>query len=113
MERLTLPSNLEYSLKGLLSCWGHCSSRSERVDLVPAVRGLSLKSRFSNKDPRSSTGQEADITCGTALEHSSFPDKWKHFYMWTENHLAKHDTFTSLFYLKIKYAVAGMGVTIL
>lgn len=50
----TLPSNLEYSLKGLLSCWGHCSSRRERVDLVPVHRGLSLKSFFSKREPKSS-----------------------------------------------------------
>lgn len=58
VEWFTLPSNLEYSLKGLLSCWGHCSSRIESVDLVPAVRCRSLKSRFSNKDPGSSTKQK-------------------------------------------------------
>lgn len=50
----TLPSNLEYSLKGLLSCWGHCSRRRERVDLVPVLLGLSLKSFFSKRKLKSS-----------------------------------------------------------
>lgn len=59
LHEITLPSNLEYSLKGLLSCCGHCSSRSDKVDLAPAVRSLSLKSRFSNRDPKSSAGQKA------------------------------------------------------
>lgn len=54
-EVLTLPSNLEYSLKGLLSCWGHCSSLSESVDLLPVLRGLSLKSFFSKSELKSST----------------------------------------------------------
>lgn len=54
MTCLTLPSNLEYSLNGLLSCCGHCSSRSESMDLLPVFRGRSLKSFFSNSELKSS-----------------------------------------------------------
>lgn len=43
----------------MLSCWGHCSSRRERVDFVPVLLGLSLKSLFSNREPRSSAVTEA------------------------------------------------------
>lgn len=48
--KLTLPSNLEYSLKGLFSCRGHCSRRTDNMDCLPELGGFSLRDFFSNSD---------------------------------------------------------------